>query len=107
MKIIRRLRFLFRKDQLDAEMCEEMEAHLAAVTARNILRGMSATEARYAAERQFGNVAGIQEKARDARGWVWIGQGWQDVAYGELWCAEKRAYDAWRVAPLLAASGAG
>lgn len=74
MKFLRRLRALFRREKLDAEMAEEMRLHMELQTERNIAAGMSVDEARYAALREFGNIAGMQERARDERGWVWLEQ---------------------------------
>jgi predicted permease len=70
MKILRKLRSLFSKGKLDTEMTEEMQAHVDLQTERNVRSGMNAEVARYAALRQFGNVASIQEQAREVRGWV-------------------------------------
>jgi macrolide transport system ATP-binding/permease protein len=81
MKFLRRLRFLFSKHKLDAEMTQEMQAHVDLQTERNVQAGMNATEARYAALRQFGNVAVLQEEARAARGWVWLEQCGQDLRF--------------------------
>jgi len=72
MKLLRQLRNLFRKRALDAEMAEEMRLHLEMQAERNRAGGMEAEEARYAALRQFGNVASLQERAREGRGWVWL-----------------------------------
>ncbi len=77
----RKLRALFRKEKLDAEMAEEMRAHLELQTLENEKRGMSSDEARYAARRQFGGVEQIKERARDQRGWVWVEQLTQDLKY--------------------------
>ena len=52
MSFLRKLRALFRKDKLDAEMAEEMRAHLELQTRENLARGMSPEEARFAAQRQ-------------------------------------------------------
>jgi predicted permease len=79
MNILRRIQFLFRKDRLDAEMAEEMQAHVALQTERNRKAGMKLEDARYAALRQFGNVAAIQEQAREARNWVWLEQLGKDL----------------------------
>jgi len=79
MKLLRRLGSLFRRDRLDADMAEEMRLHLEMQTERNRAAGMSADEARYAALRQFGNVASVQERARDVRGWRWLDELRQDV----------------------------
>ena len=70
IKFLNKLRALFRKDKLDADMAEEMRLHVELQTERNVAAGMNSDEARFAALRQFGNVAGIQEQARAARGWI-------------------------------------
>ncbi len=79
--IARKLRALFRKEKLDAEMAEELRAHLELQTAENIARGMVPDEARDAALRAFGGVEQIKERARDQRGWVWLEQWLQDVRF--------------------------
>lgn len=65
----RKLRALFRNEKLDAEMADELRAHLDAQTQRNLAAGMNADEARFAAQRQFGGVEQIKERCRDERGW--------------------------------------
>ncbi|HEX2855671.1 MAG TPA: ABC transporter permease [Opitutaceae bacterium] len=62
-----KIRALFGKKKLDAEMDEEMRAHLARRTEANIAAGMSPGEARYAAQRQFGGVDQLKEIAREQR----------------------------------------
>ena len=81
MKFPGKLRSLFHRRKLDAEMAEEMRAHIELQTERNIAAGMDAGEARYAAQRQFGNVASLQERAREERGWVWLEQSARDLRY--------------------------
>ncbi len=76
-----RLRVLLRKEKLDAEMAEEMRAHLELQEQANRAAGMSADEARYAARRQFGHLDGIKETARDQRGWVWLEDLLRDLRY--------------------------
>ena len=49
-----------------------MRAHLEMEAEQNIARGLPPDEARFAAQRQFGHLDGLQEKARDERGWVWL-----------------------------------
>jgi predicted permease len=82
MKLLRKLRALFRRNKLDAEMAEEMRAHLELQAEQNIARGMNPDEARYAARRQFGGVEQIKERARDQRGWLWLEHVNQDLRYG-------------------------
>ncbi len=72
MKLLRKLRTLFRKEKLDAEMAEEMRHHVELQMELNRKAGIDPDEARYAALRQFGNVASVQEQAREGRGWVWL-----------------------------------
>lgn len=72
---------LFRRRTLEAEMNEEMRAHLEGLVERNLAAGMTATEARHAALRTFGGVEQIKERARDARGFVWLEQGLQDFRH--------------------------
>lgn len=62
-------------------MQEEMAAHLELQAEANRARGMDAEEARYAALRQFGGVAQVQERCREQRGWVWLDQVARDVRY--------------------------
>ncbi len=71
-QIAARLRSLFRGRQLEAEMAEEMRHHVDLQTELNRQAGLKPEEARYAALRQFGNVASIQEQARTERSWVWL-----------------------------------
>lgn len=68
MKFLPKLRSLFRKSRLDAEMDVEMRTHLELQAERNRAAGMDSEESRYAALRQFGNVASLQERAREQRG---------------------------------------
>lgn len=81
MKPLRQFLNLFRRAKLEAEMTAEMQAHVDLQTDRNIAAGMSSTEARYAALRQFGNVAKVQEQVREARGWLWLEQFGQDLRF--------------------------
>ncbi len=60
-------------------MAEEMAAHLALQEEANRAAGMDAEEARYAALRQFGGVAQVQERCREQRGWGWLGEVGKEV----------------------------
>src|SRR5439155_25832796 len=81
-KLHLRLRALFQRRKLDAEMDEEMRSHIEMQTQENIDAGMKPEEARYAALRQFGWVESIKETCRDQRGVSWIENLGQDVRYG-------------------------
>lgn len=66
------VRSIIRRRRLEREMQEEMAEHLERATARLMARGLSAAEARREAALEFGNVAYLQEEARDARGGRWV-----------------------------------
>src|SRR5688572_26551781 len=72
---------LFRRKQHEAEMNEELRAHLDELVERNVATGMSHDEARYAAHRAFGGVAQITERARDERRNLWVEHLLQDLRY--------------------------
>src|SRR6266853_5695221 len=77
-----RLLGLFRKSRSNAEMAEEMQAHVDLLTERNIAAGMTPDEARHAALRQFGGVEQTKEIAREQRVWRWADEFVQDVRFG-------------------------
>ena len=58
-----------------------MRLHVELQTERNVAVGMNPDEARYAALRQFGNVASLQEQAREGRGWESVAQLLADLRY--------------------------
>jgi hypothetical protein len=62
------VRAVVRRDQLERQMRDEMNAHLEQAAERFMARGMSKLEARVAAQREFGPVGLLQEHSRDARG---------------------------------------
>ena len=72
MKFFRRLRALFRKEELDQELSDELAFHLEKQIEQNIAAGMNAEEARYAALRSFGGVEQVKEECRDAWGMRFI-----------------------------------
>src|SRR5690242_2571214 len=77
-----RLFGLFSKNRRDAEMAEEMRQHIDLLIDRKIAAGMSATDARNAALREFGGVEQIKEIAREQRIWRWADEFVQDVRFG-------------------------
>src|SRR5205823_5082087 len=77
-----RLFGLFHKNSRDAEMAEELRAHVDFLTERNIAAGMSPHEAHNAALRQFGGVEQIKELAREQRIWRWADEFVQDIRFG-------------------------
>src|SRR5438552_19094986 len=82
-----RLIGLFHKSRRDAEMTEEIQAHVDLLTERNIAAGMLPHEARNAALRQFGGLEQTKEIAREQRVWRWADEFLQDIRFGArmLW----------------------
>jgi predicted permease len=78
----RRLLFYLRRDQFDRELEEEMRFHLEMKAEENLAASVSTEEARYAAQRQFGNQTLLQEVSRD----MWVIRSietlFQDLRYG-------------------------
>jgi len=77
-----RLRALLRFDAVDAELHDEMRAHLERLVAEHVARGMAPEAARAAARREFGPMTQLMEESRDARGTMWIVAAAQDLRYG-------------------------
>src|SRR5215467_11217771 len=63
-----RLRSLFRRDDVERELDDEMLDHVECETQENIRRGMEPAEARRAAVRRLGGIAFQKERVRDTRG---------------------------------------
>lgn len=82
MNLPRRLRSLFQREASEQELSRELEFHLERATEANIRAGMTPSEARFAAQREFGGVAQVQEEVRDAWGVRLFDQLRQDLAYG-------------------------
>jgi putative ABC transport system permease protein len=105
MKILRQLRSLFRRQKLDAEMTEEMRAHVDLQMERNLAAGLKPDEARYLALRQFGNVVAVQEACRERRSGRWLGEFIRDFQFGVRGLVRSRGFAA--VAVLTLALGIG
>jgi predicted permease len=80
-KSLRRLAFLFRRNELHAQLDEEMQFHLEMQVQANRKAGMTAEDARYAAARRFGNQTLAREASREFWGWTWLDRLGQDLRY--------------------------
>jgi putative ABC transport system permease protein len=77
-----RLRSLFRRKRVEAELDEEMRYHLQRQTEVNIAAGMSEEEARYASLRAMHGLEQQKERCRDARRVRVIEDLWHDFRFG-------------------------
>ncbi|HEX5412738.1 MAG TPA: permease prefix domain 1-containing protein, partial [Terriglobia bacterium] len=73
---------LFGKARLERQLDQDIRAHLDMLTEENLRKGMSPEDARYAAQREFGNVASVKEECRDRWSIRIIEELLQDLRYG-------------------------
>ena len=81
MTLLRRIRMLLHRDQFDRDLDEEMRLHLDLQKQEHIVKGLSADDARTAAQRRFGNTTLLLEECRDAYGWQWLEEFVRDLRY--------------------------
>ena len=76
-----RLRSLFSRQQVDDELDEELQYHIAMKTEENEAKGMNPKEARRAALISLGGLDQRKEECRDARGLNWFADRRRDLAF--------------------------
>ena len=72
---------LFGRRKLDADLDEELRAHIELAIHENMQRGMSPQDAETAALRRFGGVTQIRESYRVQRGWPRLEQAARQIRY--------------------------
>ncbi len=70
-----------RRRRREQDLERELRSDLELEAAEQEERGISPAEARYAAQRAFGNTALIKEEVREMWGWNWLEQVAQDLHY--------------------------
>lgn len=78
---LQRLRSVFKKSRADADLERELEIHLEQLVKESVASGMSESEARILAGRQFGSLENTKEECRDARRVNLIDNLMRDVRY--------------------------
>jgi predicted permease len=97
----------FHSRRSDEELEGELQAHLEALTQKNIARGMSAEEARYAARREFGGLEQTKEEYREQRSLPFLETLLQDIRYDLRMLAKTPAHSLVIVAILAVGIGCG
>lgn len=77
-----RVRWLFGGRRPDGDFDDEMQAHLSLLTERFISQGMPREEAAWAARRQFGNRALLEEDRREMQTFPSLESLWRALRYG-------------------------
>ena len=104
MKLFRRLLYLIRQRQIEAEMAEELESHRQMAEDRARQDGATLPGASSASRRAMGNVTLAREDARAE--WIapWLESIWQDLRYGLRHLAAHPAFTITTLATLLLAT---
>ena len=102
---VSRLRFVVRRRRLSHEASDELRLHLELLTARYVDSGMAPDAARFAAQRQLGNVGLVREDIYRMNSIRWLDVLIQDVRYAFRVFARNPAFAA--VVALTLALGIG
>jgi putative ABC transport system permease protein len=82
LRVWRRLLFLFRCNQMDQDLAEEMQFHIEMKAQEKLQAGMGEKEAEQAAKREFGNALLVKEVSRELWGFLSIESFLQEIRFG-------------------------
>jgi predicted permease len=80
-RFLRRLGAIFKRDEVEQQLADEIRYHLERDAERHLQSGMSKDDARFAAMKAFGSVDLAKEECRDARGVNFIENLLRDFRY--------------------------
>jgi predicted permease len=79
--LVFRLRAIFQRKKVEAELDDELRAHYEHEVAKYVKAGMSCEEARRRAQLALGGIEQTKEDCRQARGTHFLETTWQDIRY--------------------------
>jgi predicted permease len=104
--LLRRLWYFLRRDRLSAELAEEMRLHVELREEAMRQTGLDPEEARFAAQRRFGNRTNLHQRSRDMWGLGGLDRFRQDLRYAVRRLAQRPGFSIAVVSVLALGVGA-
>ena len=104
--LLRKLNWLARRRQKEAELQEELQFHLDEEIDERIAAGLPIDEARRAARRDLGSLSIVREDTRAAWTWTLLEQLAQDLRYGLRMLVANKTFSAMAILSLALGIGA-